>query len=273
MRVKCGRFTLEGHSVSTIETYVKVPELNLVFDIGCGPRDAVNLDHLLLTHAHQDHALGLTKYISTRGLLDMAAPTVYAPEVILPHLEQLIRAWEALECRRTRCDYHLVPMRHGVEVELRRGLKVHPFLTDHSVPSMGFAVIEERQKLKPEYLGRPGPEIAALRQSGADILYTVREPLVTFVGDSTIRPFDDYALVRESDVLILESTFLREDELVDAPRKKHTHLTQIVERLDGFKGRMLVLSHFSTRYTRSEVEETVWKAIPEVHRSKVRLLF
>ncbi len=273
MRVKCARFTLEGISISTVETYVKVPELNLIFDIGRGPRDAVNLDHCLLSHGHQDHALGLTKYISTRGLLDMAPPTIYAPATIVPDLENLIRAWERLECRRLPCDYKMVPLEHGREVELRRGLKVHPFRTDHSVPSMGFAVLEERQKLKPEFLGLPGPEIARRRQAGEDLLYTVREPLVTFVGDSTIRAFDDTPIVRTSDVLILESTFIRAEEVRDAARKKHTHLFEVVERLDRFEGSMLVLSHFSTRYTRTEIEDAVWGAVPEKHRARVRLLF
>ncbi len=272
MRVKCGRFTLEGLSISTVETYIKVAELNLIFDIGRGPRDGVNLDHCLLTHGHQDHALGLSKYISTRGLLDMAPPTIYAPAEIIDDLENLIRAWERLECRRSRCDYHMVPMYAGQEVELRRGLRILPFRTDHSVPSLGYAVIEERHKLKPEYLGMPGPEIARRRHAGEDLLYTMREPLVTFVGDSTIRPFDEVPIVRTSDVLILESTFLHEEDRKDAARKKHTHLGEVIERLDAFQGRLLVLSHFSTRYARSEIEDVIGQ-IPEQHRAKVRLLY
>src|SRR5207248_11643322 len=52
-------------------------------------------------------------------------------------------------------------------------------------PSLGYSLISVREKLKSEYFGRPGPELAEMRKRGVEIQFRVEVPLVTFMGDTT----------------------------------------------------------------------------------------
>ena len=270
--VTCGGLTLEGTSVSTLETCIAVRELNLCFDIGKGPRYAAGMDHVLLTHAHQDHAVGIALHIATRKLLDLPPPMIYLPEVIVEDMRNLISAWERLERRKTR--YTLVGVRPGVRYDLRKGLFFRAFPTEHSLPSMGFQVFEERKKLRPEYIGLDGPAIVELKKRGIEITDPVEIAVVTFIGDSTITPLDRFPEMLKSQVVIMECTFLAPEDRPMAKKKRHTHLADIIERADKFEGcEHLVLSHFSTRYTREDVNRELAAALPESLKSKTKVLY
>lgn len=270
--VTCGNLTLEGTSVSTLETCIAVRELNLCFDIGKGPRYASGMDNVLLTHAHQDHAVGIALHIATRKLLDASPPVIFLSSVILEDMRNLISAWERLERRKTK--YTLVGVMPGQRHELRKGLFFKAFPTDHTIPSIGFQVFEERKKLKAEYVGLEGPAIVELKKKGVEITDTVEIPVVTFVGDSTIAPLDRFPEILKSQVVILECTFLAPEDRPMAKKKKHTHLAEIIERADKLAAcEYLVLSHFSTRYTRDDVNRELAAALPESLKSKTRVLF
>ncbi|KAF0246295.1 MAG: beta-lactamase superfamily metal-dependent [Planctomycetota bacterium] len=269
--VTCGGLTLEGTSVSTLETCVAVRELNLCFDIGKGPRYAAGMDHVLLTHAHQDHAVGIALHIATRKLLDLPPPVIYLPEVIVEDMRNLISAWERLERRKTR--YTLVGVRPGVRYDMRKGLFFRAFPTEHSLPSTGFQVFEERKKLKPEYIGLDGPAIVELKKRGVEITDPVEIAVVTFIGDSTITPLDRFPEMLKSQVVIMECTFLAPEDRPMAKKKRHTHLADIIERADMFGCEHLVLSHFSTRYTREDVNRELAAALPESLKAKTKILY
>lgn len=270
--MNCGGLTLEGTSVSTLETCVAVRELNLCFDIGKGPRYAVGMDNVLLTHAHQDHAVGLALHIATRKLLDVTPPVIYLPAVILDDVRNMISAWERLERRRTK--YTLIPVKAGDRYDMRKGLFFRAFPTEHSIPSMGFQVFEERRKLRPEYIGLDGPAIVELKKRGVEITDAVEIPLVTFVGDSTITPVDRFPEILRSQVVIVECTFLAPEDRPMARKKKHTHVADIVERAEKFAGcEHLVLSHFSTRYTREDVKRELAAILPDSLKGKTQILF
>lgn len=270
--LSCGGLTLEGTSVSTLETCIAVRELNLCFDIGKGPRYAVGMDNVLLTHAHQDHAVGLALHIATRKLLDLPPPVIYLPAQIVEDARNMISAWERLERRRTK--YTLVPVREGERYDMRKGLFFRAFPTEHSLPSMGFQVFEERRKLRAEYIGLDGPAIVELKKRGVEITDTVELPLVTFVGDSTISPIDRFPGVLKSQVLIVECTFLAPEDRPMAKKKRHTHIADIVERADKLAAcEHLVLSHFSTRYGREDIHRELAAVLPESLKAKTKILF
>jgi ribonuclease Z len=267
----CGSLTLEGTSVSTLETCVAVRELNLCFDIGKGPRFAVGMDNLLLTHAHQDHAVGIALYIATRKLLDVPPPTIFLPAQIAEDMRNLISAWERLERRKTR--YTLVPVRPGERHDIRKGVFFRAFPTEHTIPSLGFQVFEERKKLREAYHGLTGPEIVALKEKGVEITDSVEIPMITFVGDSTIAPLDRSPDILKSQVVVLECTFLSPEDLPMAKKKRHTHVKEIVERADKLAHcEHLVLSHFSTRYTRDDVNRELAAILPEALKKKTKVL-
>ena len=66
-------FTLAGYSVAGEESVIVAGELDVVFDIGRCPREAMRVNHVLLSHGHMDHAAGIAYYFSQRdfqGTLD-----------------------------------------------------------------------------------------------------------------------------------------------------------------------------------------------------------
>ena len=66
-------------------------------------------------------------------------------------------------------DYHLTPVQVGDTIPFRENLVAHVLPLDHRVPSVGYLVCETRDKLKSEFTGLPGPEIAQLRRNGVTV--------------------------------------------------------------------------------------------------------
>ena len=78
-------------------------------------------------------------------------------------LQDLIERISLLDCGKV-WDYCLTPVQAGDDIPFRENLVAHVLSLDHRVPSVGYLVCETRDKLKPEFFGLPGPEIARLRR-------------------------------------------------------------------------------------------------------------
>ncbi len=269
-KIELDDYTINGRSISTIETWIQIPELNVCFDIGKGPRKVSGTDNVLISHFHQDHALGVTKHIATRNLLQIEPPRIFVPHDCTSEFHRLISVWEDLEER--RLDYRLEGVKDGDEFYFRKDLKVRPFKVDHSISSFGYTIIEERKKLRQEYLDLDGQEIVRLKEQGEDLFYTLELPLVSYTGDTRPHILDKYDFVRQSRVLITESTFLKEEDRELAHRRSHTHIQDLVDRKDQLENNYIVLVHFSARYTRREVFEEIQKQLPEDLEERVRVL-
>jgi ribonuclease Z len=270
MELTCGPFTLEGFSRSTIETYIKVNELNICFDIGKCPMSLVFVPQVFISHFHGDHSLGLTYYIAHRNLAKLEPGKIYVPAAAEKAAHELIRATSALE--HARRDYELIPVESGMEIEFKRNLSMRMFSTDHRIPSVGYQVFETRHKLKAEYQNLSQQEIVSLKRDGVEIVNPVRIPRMAYIGDSTIKVFDWHPEILESEILITECTFLTDDHYEEAAKRKHIHIRDIIPWLDHIKSEYIVLMHFSMRYTRAEIKHHVNRWIPEEHKHRILLL-
>lgn len=270
MELKCGPFTLEGYSRSTIETYVKVNELNICFDIGKCPMNLVYVPQVFISHFHGDHSLGMTYYIAHRNLAKLETGKIYIPAAAEQQAHALIQAMARLE--QARRDYELIPVESGMEIEFKRNLSMRMFATDHRVPSVGYQVVETRQKLKPEFHGLAQNELIALKKKGVEIVAPLHLPRMTYVGDSTVKVFDWHPEILESEILLTECTFLSEEHYEEAGKRKHMHIRDIVPYLDQIQSRFIVLMHFSMRYTRQEIKHYIQEWIPPQHRERILLL-
>ena len=270
MELTCGPYTLEGYSRSTVETYVKVNELNICFDIGKCPLRLVSVPQVFISHFHGDHSLGMTYYIAHRNLARLPAGQIYVPAKALKAAENLISAHAAAEWARR--DYELIPVESGMEIEFRRNHKMRMFATDHRIPSVGYQVIETRNKLKAEYHGLPQQDIVALKRSGTEITEEIRLPRITYVGDSSVDVFEWHPEIMDSEVLLTECTFLSDEHLEEAANRKHMHIREILPYLDVMKSKYIVFMHFSMRYTRKEIVSYMERLIPQEHKSRILLL-
>jgi ribonuclease Z len=270
MELQCGPYTLEGYSRSTVETYVKVQELNISFDVGKCPMNLVHIPQVFITHFHGDHSLGMTYYIAHRNLAKLETGKIYIPAAAEKDAHQLIRCQAMLEGARR--DYELIPVEPGMEVTFRRNTVMRMFATDHRIPSVGYQVVETRYKLKPEFHDLPQQELVQLKKSGVEIVQPTQLPLMTYVGDSTIKVFDWHPEIMDSEVLITECTFLTDEHYEEAAKRKHIHIKDLVPWLPHIRSRYIVLMHFSMRYTHQEIRYWVNHWIPEEYRERVLLL-
>lgn len=240
-----GQYSVIGYSVAGEETVAQVPELNVCFDIGRCPYFALTSDIVCLTHAHMDHLAGLPYYLSQRYFQGMKGGTILLPRELEAPVDRMLRCWRDVERQGT--PYKLVPMSAGQMYEVRRDFGIRAFATHHGGVSLGYALISIREKLRAEYIGRPGPELAQLRKSGVEIQYRLEVPLVAFLGDTSAGPVFDHPDVVNAEILITECTFFDREHKAKAKAGRHLHVDEFARILPGLKNRHVVIIHVTRR--------------------------
>lgn len=262
--------TLEGYSRAAVQTYWRVPELKLGFDLGVQPWSFMTTPNWFLSHTHLDHIAALPVYVARRRMMKMEPPTIYLPAEAVEAVDRLLRAFQRLD--RGRMPVNLVGVEAGQEIELSRELVVSAFATKHTIPSLGFLVWERRKKLKPEYHDLTGEQIRDLRLSGVEVSAEVRLPKVAYLGDTAPAGVDGFPDVYRAELLILEMTFVAPNERPERIHKYgHMHLDDIVARADRFQNDWIIASHFSTRLPPDVIQRIVAKKLPEGLRQKVKV--
>ena len=262
--------TIEGYSRAAVQSYWRIQELKLGFELGGSPWSFTGTPTFFVTHSHLDHLASIPVFVARRRMMKMEPPTIYLPEESVDNVHRLLQVWQRLD--RGRMAVELVGMSPGKEIELSREHVVTAFPTKHTVPSLGYVVWERRKKLKPEYQGLDGDQIRDIRLSGKEVSHEVRMPLVCFVGDSAPAGLDAYPPVYEAQVLITEMTFFRPEHRKEKIHKfGHTHLDDIIERADRFQNELIILAHFSTRYHERQIKNAVERRFPPSLASRVHL--
>jgi ribonuclease Z len=250
-----GAFTLAGYSVAGEEAVILAPELDCAFDIGKCPREALTVNHVLLTHGHMDHAAGVPYYFAQRHFQGIEAGTVVAPAEMVRPLEDLMNAWARVEGHGPPHPSRFVGVREGQDYEIRRGLVARAFGVRHSQPSLGYCVIDVRQKLKSEYLNLTGPQIVELKKAGTQITDRVEYPLVAYAGDTAKKNFSDLPFVAQAKVLLLECTFFDPDHVQRARAGRHIHVIDLPEVLEGMANEHIVIVHTTRRTNMAEARK------------------
>ncbi len=244
-KLELGGYTLSGYSVAGEETVIAIPELNVCFDVGRCPEEALLMDHLFLSHGHMDHSAGLAYYCSQRGFREMAPGNVVVPECLKDKVEALLDLWGEIDGNRPPAN--IIAVKPGQEYQIRRGLFAKVFETNHCRGALGFTIIDRRHKLKAKYSDLPGSEIAHLRKEGVEITYVLDYPVVTYLGDTMPGDFFELDYVRNSKILLAECTFIEPDHMDRAQAGRHLHVEQLAEILKDFNNEHIVLTHLSRR--------------------------
>ncbi|TVQ94033.1 MAG: ribonuclease Z [Deltaproteobacteria bacterium] len=247
--------------------YLRWDDAGLIFDPGEGTQRQMTLygvrahgvHHLLLTHFHGDHCLGVPGVVQ-RLSFDRVSHPVHAwfPASGQVYFDRLRRASIFEEF--TKIVEH--PLRAEGEVGQAPGFSLFARRLDHRVEAFGYRLQEpDGVRMVPEKLaqaGLRGPLVGRLIQigevtapSGQRVrLAEVSEPKpgqsFAFIMDTRLC---DAAieLARGVDLLVAESTFLR-TESHEAQAYGHMTAEQAATLAREAGARKLVLTHFSQRY-------------------------
>jgi ribonuclease Z len=262
--------TIEGYSRAAVQSYWRIPELKIGFDLGSQPWDFMGTPTWFVTHSHLDHVAALPVYVARRRMMRMEPPTLYLPAEVIEDVRRLLLIMQRLDRGRMVCQ--LNGLKPGDEVDLSREHVVTAFPTTHTIPSLGYLIWDRRFKLKEEYHGLAGEQIRDLRQSGVQVTREVRVPLVAYTGDTSPGGLDGFPPAYEAKILITELSFIRASHRREKIHKfGHMHLDDFIERADRFKNELIICAHFSTRYHPNEVRRVLDAKLPASLRERIRL--
>ncbi len=262
--------TIEGYARAAVQSYFRIPELKVGFDLGANPWEFIGTPTWMITHMHLDHMASLPVYVARRRMMRMDPPTIYLPEYAVEDARRILNLFQRLDRGRMLCE--LKGVKPGDEIELSRELVTTVFETRHTIPSVGYMIWDRRFKLKEEFHGLPGEQIRDLRLSGVQITQEKRSPLVCYTGDTSPPGLDNNPEVFDAKILITEMSFIRAKHRREKIHKYgHLHLDDFIERAEKFQNELIVVGHLSTRYLDEEVRKTVMRKLPASLQKKVML--
>jgi ribonuclease Z len=259
-----------GFSMAGEESVVAAPEFNVIFDIGRAPQDIINLDYVLLTHGHMDHAAGIAYYFSQRNFLGNPGGTVVLPRPLAGPIRRLMQVWAEIEGHPSPAN--IIPLDPGGEHTLRRNLVVRAFPVPHGAPTLGYSIIEHRHKLKPEFASYSGRELAEMKRKGVQIEYNTQVPMVAYCGDSPLGDYLDLPHVSQAKVVILECTFFDPDHVVRARAGRHMHAIDMPEAMRRIQSEHVLLFHLSRRTSMAMARRVLKDLLPKKDMDRITFL-
>src|SRR3984893_4371308 len=110
--------TIEGYSRAAVQSYWRVPELKIGFDLGAQPWDFMGTPTWFVTHTHLDHVAALPVYVARPRMMRGEPPTLYVPAEAVEDARRLLLVIQRLDVERMVCQ--LNGLSAGEEVELSR---------------------------------------------------------------------------------------------------------------------------------------------------------
>ena len=280
-----GPYRANGFSVGTRCTWLVMPSFGLVFDVGWPVEPMRRVSRAFITHLHQDHCAGLPLWVVWRQsfISDEGPPMVYVPKDTIDLARGLIEAASLAEGGE-RLQYEVIGLDDGDVVDLGKQRCVRAFATRHQVPTLGFSILEVRNRLKQEYRELRQSAIVRAREAGETVTEKLEVLLVSYVGDSRPEVFDDHPELLQSQVLVSECSLidgsteyrpagdgevLRENA---SGRRHHSHIHDLAVRLERFTGEQVFFSHVPAKYTSCDLRALMLPRVPPAIRARLGLL-
>jgi ribonuclease Z len=262
-------FTIEGRSRAGHETWFRVRELGIALDVGRCPDEVVPMAHVFVTHAHLDHAAGIPWYAGQRHLQRLEPGTVYVPAEAADDVRELMR----VQSRLTGSGMQLAirGLAIGEELRFSRTHMVRAHAAPHRVAARGYEFLEVRHRLRSEYEGRTRDEIVELRRERVQVDEQYVRSVLFYTGDCDRGMLETGDALFRSEVLMIECSFILDGHQERAAQYRHIHLDDIAEFADRFENELVVLTHFSRRYSREDIRAAVRRRLPKTLHERVRL--
>ena len=277
-KVNIAGVTLEGFAQGGWQTAIHVPDAHAVFDAGT-LLPGVSVDHVFITHGHPDHIGALPSMTARRAIQSSPRRSrpenclnIHVPEGIRDQVNTALRTIDGIFGDRSQGPFEVFGHSPGDTIRTGQHTVVKAMRTFHGVASCGWAVEKTVSKLKEEFVGKEGREIARLRLKGVEVTDQKTHTMVVIPGDTTIEFLLRQEQARTAKVLLHEVTYWDERSTPAKCRDAgHTHVDEMIEHCEKFEGEALVLVHRSLKYTRAGVEEIVRRRFPSSMQSKIHI--
>ena len=270
------QFTLIGHSWAAKNTCFYVQEMKMMLD--CGVPNNWVPDHVFITHGHSDHSKEIPNTIvqlSSFKNQQQKKVNIYAPIEMVEYIRNYIDAFYIMSknnpTHKVHSKYNLIPVEANTRIQITiRNIKhiVEIIKCFHTVPCVGYGFIEIRKRLKQEFHGLTQQEIIAIKKSGIDIQEEFEHPLFCYLGDTNDWVFtnkETSEILKKYSVIMSECSFISEDQLAQAKKKKHIYIENIDEIIKNNLNKTFILYHFSDRYEEQDlIDFFIKKGYPNV---------
>jgi ribonuclease Z len=254
------KYSITAYSTALFSTWIFVEQLGLLLDAGDGVcagllQKSRKVRTVAVTHPDRDHVTGilqLQQLNAQNGVPEIFYPTDSGS---FPALAEFCRNFDP--GRGDQITWS--PVRPGDDRPLIGDFRLKVIANDHfndkpgQVKSVSYMVTRHARKLKAEFVGLAGNELAELsRKQGSDYLTNaVEERVLGYSGDTSVSNASLWAGCR---ILIHEATFLKESDAGNREgRHSHSYLDEVLRMASEAKPQQLILNHFSSRYTHEEI--------------------
>jgi ribonuclease Z len=241
----------------------------LLFDCGEGTQQQMmrartgmqSLFAIFVSHFHADPFLGIPGLIQTMSFMGRTEPLlIYGPE----RTREFTELFKAFGFFNFKYEIYGIQLKPGEVVE-RKDYVIRALKAEHSIPSLGYALVENPRpgrfnREKAVELGiPPGPLFAELQKGNSlkvdgrlvipeDVMGPSR-PGRTVVYSGDTRPCESILEAsRNADLLIHDCSF--SDEMMDwAEESGHSTAGEVAALAKKAGVRRLILTHISSRYT------------------------
>ena len=257
--------TIEIQSKAMYSTWCYHIPTRTLFDCGEGfatyqGNHIFGVERVCISHGHGDHILGLPSLVwsrnSARG--DKAKPlTIYYPkgDVLVESIKRFIVDQYTA---RGGLNFELrwVPLSSGNSIVINSSgtLQITTFTIKHQrgVLSLGYKIVERRNRLKQEYLGK---DIPVLIRSGK----TTKEQLTEWYSAIIFAyALDAYMVngedIKDAEYVVMDCTFI---DHKDRKGDKHYTMQESYDLCDRYNVKCMIAAHFSGRYSTDQIFNAV----------------
>lgn len=248
-----------GYSRACYRTGFYIRHLDMMID--AGPQKSGNPKTILITHCHGDHIANIPFTLIRRDTDELVdKTTIFVHEKSTKRLNDYINSMFSANYSVDfkECVANYVNVIGGMNFDYstnRTNINIEVFACTHDVPTVAYGISTIKKLLKEEYISLKGDNKAfvELKKRGVEITNTVRQPNIVFVWDTTIYVLKNNPSILSYPVIMIECTFLYEDDYDLSIKKKHIHWKSLKPYVVENPDKTFVLVHFSLRYTESEI--------------------